>query len=133
MLDVGNSREIVQQQWESLENRAELPGDAEQYWAKSGPMPVITDTQRRFNRHYLREIAVLRYQDSTLGVYTKDVSRMGFGFYSPIQLFPGDEVELNLPGRDPLNLHVARCKRLENKCYDCGANFSSFSDTEVSE
>lgn len=129
MLDLCNSRELIEQQWKSLDLRPELPGkEGEEYWDQSGPMRIHSESQRRYNRFYLRGIGIVHYQQQDLAVYVKDLSRMGVGFYSPVQLFPCDSVELQLPGQRTLRLQITRCLRIQERCFDCGTVFSLSSD-----
>ena len=59
-----------------------------------------------------------------LGTYTKDVSRQGVGFLSArCSLMPKELVKLRLPTTE-LSLEVARCRRLDQGCFDCGARFA---------
>lgn len=125
MLDLRNSRELVEYHWQSLEVRAELPCDKDEYWNCSGPMRVQTHSQRRFHRYYLREMGIVHRDGQDLAVYTKDVSRMGVGFYSPIQLFPCDWVQLQLPSKKTLSLQVTRCLRIRDRCFECGSIYGS--------
>lgn len=131
MLDLGNSRELVEQQWQSLDLRAELPCSKREYWDHSGPMRVQTESQRRYHRYYLREIGVVTHKELDLAVYAKDVSRMGVGFFSPIQLFPCDRVELHLPGKKSLTLQITRCMRIRERCFECGTVYCSTADAEA--
>jgi len=125
MLDLRNSRELIESHWNSLDLRAELPCAEKEYWDRSGPMRVQSDSQRRYHRYYLREIGVVHRDGQDLAVYAKDVSRMGVGFYSPIQLFPCDWVELQLPGKKTLTLQITRCLRIRARCFECGTVYSS--------
>ena len=84
-------------------------------------MRVQADSQRRYNRTYLRGIGILHCEEQDLAVYLKDLSRMGVGFYSPVQLFPGDWVELQLTGKKLLKLQITRCLRIRDRCFDCGS------------
>jgi hypothetical protein len=125
MLDLCNSRELIESLWHSLDLRAELPCSKQEYWDHTGPMRVQYDSERRYHRYYLREIGVVQHSGQNLAVYTKDVSRIGVGFFSPIQLFPCDRVELQLPGKNTLSLEIARCLRIRDRCFECGTVYSS--------
>jgi hypothetical protein len=65
----------------------------------------------------------LTRKDAVVGGYTKDVSRQGIGFLSPVQLMPLEQIEVHLPNGARYRLEVARCQRIEAFCYDCGAKF----------
>ena len=120
MLDLRTSRELVEHHRNSLDPRPELPCSESEYWNRSGPLRVQVDSQRRYNRTYLRGIGVLHCKEGDLAVYIKDLSRMGIGVYSPMQLFPCDQVELQLPGKKMLSLQITRCLRIRDCCFDCG-------------
>ncbi|MCA9235706.1 MAG: PilZ domain-containing protein [Planctomycetales bacterium] len=91
----------------------------------SGAAPASGDSRRKYHRFHLREQAVLRYAAGTFAVYTKDVSRMGMGVMVPEQLFPCDEFELLMPGEQWISLIVRRCRRVQEECYDVGAEFAA--------
>ncbi len=128
MLDLRNTRELIECHWNSLSLRSELPCSEEEYWNQSGPVKVQVDTQRRYNRTYLRGIGILHCKERDLAVYVKDLSRMGIGFYSPVQLFPCDWVELQLPGNKLLSLQITRCLRIRDRCFDCGTVYGFSAD-----
>ena len=123
MLDLRNTRELIEYHWNSLGPRPELPCSEKEYWNQSGPMRVHADTQRRYNRTYLRGIGILHGKERNLAIFVKDLSRMGIGFYSPVQLFPCDWVELQLSGKKLLNLQITRCLRIRDRCFECGSVF----------
>lgn len=125
MLDLRNSRELIECHWQSLDLRAELPCSKQEYWDLSGPMRVQSDSERRFHRYYLREIGILHRGGHDLAVYAKDVSRMGIGLYAPIQLFPCDRVKLQLPGKQTLVLQITRCLRIRDRCFECGTLYGA--------
>ena len=128
MLDLGNTRELIEYHWNSLSLRSELPGSEKEYWNRSGPVQVQVDTQRRYNRIYLRGIGILHCEERDLAVFVKDLSRMGIGFYSPVQLFPCDCVGLQLPGKKLLDLQITRCLRIRDRCFECGSVFGFSAD-----
>ncbi len=128
MLDLRNSRELIKCHWNSLDLRPELPCSEKEYWNQSGPVRVQADSQRRYNRTYLRGIGILHCKEGDLAVYVKDLSRMGVGFYSPVQLFPCDRVELQLSGKKLLRLQITRCLRIRDRCFECGSVFGFSTD-----
>ena len=85
-------------------------------------MPLHFDSQRTYHRFYMRSKAVLTRGEERLGSFTKDVSRQGVGFLCPVQLMPLERVRLRLPSAE-LNLEVARCRRIADDCFECGARF----------
>ncbi len=71
----------------------------------------------------MRGKAVLKRSAKLLGVYTKDVSRQGVAFLSPVPLLPKERVKLQLPAIE-LSLEVTRCRRIEAACFECGGKFA---------
>ena len=123
MLDLCDSREIVAELWESVEQKAELPQGQRDYWAQKGEQPIRTDSRRRYHRKFLRGKGVINRKGQELAIYLKDISRMGLGFYSPVQLFPEDVVTVQLPANKLFLVRVVRCRRLGVRSFDCGSVF----------
>ena len=88
-------------------------------------MQVLSDSRRRYHRFFMRGKALAYTDIGEFAVYLKDVSRMGIGFYCPEQLFPCDEIQLELPDRKHLVVKVTRCIRLGEACFDCGSMFTT--------
>lgn len=84
---------------------------------------AVPATRRQFERAPLRTIGVLRVGDVEHAVVVKDVSRLGVGFYAPINLLPLKAMTLQLPGKAALPLKAARCRRLGEMYYEVGAKF----------
>ena len=114
---------MIDELWQSLIQKASLPCNKHEYWDQQGPMQVICDSRRRYHRFFFRGKAIAYTNQGDFAVYLKDLSRMGIGFYSPAQLFPCDEIQLELPERKHLTLRITRCTRLKNGCFDCGSVF----------
>ena len=123
MLDSCDANLVVDELWPTLTSIAALPVDASDFFDKTGPSPVAPDCQRRFRRFFLRTKAILEARNQQHGVYVQDVSRQGFGFLAPLQLLPREKVELWLPGKGWLGLSSTRCRRIAERCYECGAVF----------
>jgi hypothetical protein len=124
MLDLSHERQVVSQLWEQSDSQVQMSeGLAKHFFEPTGAMPQHYENHRTFHRYYLRGKAVLSRRDRILGGYTKDVSRNGIGFLSPVQLMPKETVSLRLPTAT-LQLQVSRCRRISESCYDCGAKFS---------
>ena len=109
--------------WSRLAERADLPCSPDEYFDNTGPLPTVVDSRRRFHRIYLRSVAVIWDGERPLAGYARDVSRLGAGFYSPVQLFPGDVVAFGLPGKPPISVEITRCIRRRQRCYECGSVF----------
>ena len=71
----------------------------------------------------MRGKAVLKRGESLHGTYTKDVSRQGVGFLSPVPLLPKERVKLRVAATE-LSLEVTRCRRVDPGCFECGARFA---------
>jgi hypothetical protein len=123
MLDLSDERNLIDSFWESTKFKATLPEPEKDYFAPQGPMPVSSDSRRVYHRFYLRGKAILNRHGSRIGVFTKDVSRQGIGFLSPVQLLPKERVQMRLPGATELKLVVTRCRRIDQGCFDAGAKF----------
>jgi hypothetical protein len=124
MLEVDYGKKLMEDLWEATQTKVKLSGEhAEQFFDVRGAMPVFHDNRRAYHRYFMRGKAVLKRGKSLLGTYTKDVSRQGIGFLSPVQLLPKEKVQLRLPTTE-LSLQVARCQRLDQHCFECGAKFA---------
>jgi len=123
MLDIRDATTLSELDWEQLPSRAELPCSWPEYAAGAGTVHTRPDSTRQFCRVALRSIAIAWVGDAAHAVYTKDVSKTGMGFYSPIQLLPRASVRIWVPGRSVLGLRVSRCKRLGERCFECGTQF----------
>ena len=88
-----------------------------------GPAPLCAKNQRHFHRYFMRGKAILKRGTTTFGTYTKDVSRQGVGFLSPVQLMPKERVNLRLPVAE-LGLEITRCRRIDEGCFECGGRFA---------
>ena len=128
MLDVLDAKELSERRWLQLPLRAKLPCSYAQYMNDRGGDRVRAATRRRFQRAPLRGIAIGVTTGETLALYTKDVSRMGVGFYSPVNLLPRAEIRLWIPGQRLLAMRVSRCRRLAGGCFEIGASFDFGND-----
>jgi hypothetical protein len=125
MLDLSDERNLIADFWESTEAKARLPEAEHEFLAPQGPMPVSPENKRGYHRFFMRGKALLKRRGSFVGIYTKDVSRQGIGFLSPMQLLPKERVRMRLPGASELTLEVTRCRRVNEGCFDSGARFVS--------
>ena len=66
----------------------------------------------------------MRRGSESLGTYTIDVSPMGVGFYSPVQLYPRERVTVDFGSYGEMELQILRCRRLRKQCYSCGGTFT---------
>ena len=124
MLEVDHGQKLMDDLWEATASKVELPVALRpSYFGVQGPEPVFHDNRRTYHRYYMRGKAVLKRGTSMIGTYTKDVSRQGVAFLSPVALLPKERVKLRVTTAE-LSLEVTRCRRLELKCFECGAKFA---------
>lgn len=123
MLEALDGASLIERLWAATKSQAELPDLQSDFFDLAGPMPLHYESRRAYHRFYFRRQAVLSYDKNLLGVYTTDVSQLGIGFISPVQLFPLDRVTLLIPGPKKTTLQISRCKRLADACYQCGGTF----------
>jgi hypothetical protein len=124
MLEVGNGQDLMNDLWEATSAKVQLTEPLRRdFFSVKGPTPVFYDNKRTYHRYFMRGKAVLKRGKTMFGTYTKDVSRQGVGFFSPVQLLPKELVKLRLPTTE-LSLEVARCRRVDQGCFDCGARFA---------
>jgi PilZ domain len=124
MLGRDDEQKVIDDLWESAAAKAQLPGAlSRDFFDRRGPMTLHFENKRNYHRYYMRGKALLKRGDVLFGTYTKDVSRQGLGFLSPVQLMPKERVKLQLPTAE-LSLEVARCRRVDNACFECGARFA---------
>ena len=124
MLERGDDQKLIDDLWERASAKVRLPEPmSKDFFAPHGPMPLFYENKRAYHRFYMRAKALLKRGQSVLGSYTKDVSRQGVGFLSPVQLLPKEKVQLCLPTGE-LSLEVARCRRVDQGCFECGAKFA---------
>ena len=124
MLGRGHEQQLIADLWEMAEPKVQLPYPLSDGFLEShGPLSTYYDDKRSFQRFFLRGKAVLKRRGSLMGAFTKDVSRQGVGFLSPVQLMPREKIQLTLASAE-LKLEISRCRRLDNACFDCGGRFA---------
>jgi hypothetical protein len=124
MLEFDNGQKLMNDLWDATATKVELPDSLRpSYFGAQGPAPLYHDNRRSFHRYYMRGKAVLKRRTSIIGTYTKDVSRQGVAFLSPVPLLPKERVKICIPTAE-LNLEVTRCRRLNPHCFECGARFA---------
>jgi hypothetical protein len=107
-----------------------VPREWQSIAARRGPVqPMPGDNRRRFVRFFFPTQAILELGQSlpTIDrrhamhqVLTKDLSRDGICFLHSEQLFPHEQLVLWLPVGKKC-FEVARCRRLNGRCYEIGA------------
>jgi hypothetical protein len=123
MLAIGNARELIERVWHGLGCQVQLPEDWEDYFQHTGLAPIEYDDRRSYARMHMRGKAVLHYAGLYYAIYTRDVSRGGVAFYFMQQIFPGERGRIWLATGLSHDVEIARCKRHQASCYECGARF----------
>ena len=107
----------------------ELPIEWTGYFDDRGEIASYANDERSNQRLKVRTHGVLAF-DRTLpfcprskvpvGIYTRDFSKNGVGFLSPLQIYPAEQVRILLP-TFWVELEVMRARRITSKCYELGA------------
>jgi PilZ domain len=128
MLELDNGQKLSAQAldelWEATSPKVELSDSMRrEFFAVQGAGPLFYDNKRSYHRYYMRGKAILKRGTLLIGTYTKDVSRQGVAFLSPVPLLPKERVKLRVTAAE-LGLEVTRCRRLLPACFECGAKFA---------
>ena len=123
MLGVGDATTVNQSAWEKLPVRTQLPWSWRRFVTDVGLGRAWPETRRQYERAPLRVQVVLRIGGVEYAGYAKDISRLGVGFFSPINLLPKQAVEMQLLNGKTMTLRIARCRRLGPQCFECGSLF----------
>jgi len=101
------------------------------FFTKSGPKPVALNDLRRHPRFYYRSCAevviypiVGQKKPTRAFVLTQDLSRSGFSIVHATQLYPGQRIEASFDGRPARAAVVTWCRRLPDKHYSIGCQFT---------
>lgn len=143
MLDCGDHQRDVARWILSLPCYVRLPPKLQKDFEKTGMMPALAEDMRSGCRiscrgHGYR--AALECRQSLLalprevgwhGVYTTDFSRLGCGFLHSEQLFPGERLRLILLTGVRRTIEVARCRRIDETCFEVGARFLKSNDGQA--
>jgi hypothetical protein len=126
MLGLGDETALTEQAWHALESRTQLPESLRDFLPKHGNDGAMAGCQRRYVRMPLRKIAIALDGNNRHACYAKNLSRMGMGFYSPVNFLPKKVLSLWLAhGETIMQLRVTRCRRLAAGCYEIGTVFDS--------
>jgi hypothetical protein len=123
MLEFNHDPKPLEDLWQSTVKKVEMSDSMKAEFFSVTGAPLFFDNRRTYHRYQMRGKAVLQRGDAMLGTYTKDVSRQGIAFLSPVPLLPKEHVKLRMPNTE-LGLEVTRCRRIEPDCFECGAKFS---------
>lgn len=105
--------------WQKLDSKAALVTDLDEFLSKSGMKSAIET--RDYMRYYFRCRGIIQSEAKYHGVFMRDCSRSGMGFFSPIQLFPREHIQLWTDRKRCYQLEITRCRRIQANCYKCGA------------
>lgn len=133
MLDYDNSFDAALNVLVRQENAVEIPVEQDDFFNRTGALPLTFDDQRQFRRSYFRKRAILQHGGELARIYTLDLSRGGLAFLHVKQLFPLDQVSVWLESLLCLRVEVARCRRIEDCCFECGARLLSKRTVESEE
>jgi hypothetical protein len=103
--------------WEEAPRSAgkpSLPGDRRRY----ARVPLQTEAVCEI----LPTLPAIERPHGLMKVYTKDISRGGVAFLTPLQLYPKERILLWM-SNGKLACEVMRCSKLGEKCYEIGAAF----------
>ena len=124
MLEIDHGKKLMDDLWEATGAQVELPESLRsEYFGAEGPGTACTDNRRSFHRYQMRSRAVMKRGKAIFGTLTKDVSRQGVAFLSPVPLLPKERIKLRVPAAE-LSLEVNRCRRVSQNCFECGAKFA---------
>ena len=124
MLEIDNGQNLMNDLWDATPQKVQLSASLKnEFFAAHGAGPVYFDNKRVYHRYYMRGKAVLKRGEAMIATYTKDVSRQGLAFLSPVPLLPKERVKLRVPCAE-LGLEVTRCRKIEPGCFECGAKFA---------
>lgn len=112
-----------------------VPATWRESFERQGPETPWPENDRRFARVHCRSqgnVVALESRQSLPGlpraagwyaVYLADFSRGGVGLVHGEQLFPCERMRLALPTGLVQWIEVARCQRVDERCYVIGATF----------
>jgi hypothetical protein len=124
MLELDNGQNLMNDLWNATPQKIQLSAALKrEFFGVNGAGPMFHDNRRVYHRYFMRGKAVLKRGESMVATYTKDVSRQGVAFLSPLPLLPKERVKLRVPAAE-LALEVTRCRKIEPGCFECGAKFA---------
>jgi hypothetical protein len=114
---------------QSIDWDIELPVEWSDYFEERGEITSYADDERHNQRLKIRTHGVLWFDTSLpfrpraadpIGIYTRDFSRQGAGFLTPMEVYPEEQVRIALP-TFWVQIHVVRARRITSKCFEIGA------------
>lgn len=108
----------------------DLPEEWNQFFTASGVVHSNYDEKRTAQRKRVRTTGLaifedtlpflLRVRQTPVGIYTKDFSKLGCGFLSPIEMYPEERVRLLFPAFW-LSVKISRTQKRMDGCFLVGA------------
>ena len=129
MLDICHASTLSDHGWQTLSSRTVLPHSISECVEFGECLDYWTESKRLYNRKDLKTIAILLFAGKQHACFAKDVSRIGVGFYAPLNLLPKKLVRLWLPSDKILQLSITRCRRLGPSCFECGGSYCFTEDS----
>jgi hypothetical protein len=129
MLDSSLQHMTIDDAWSELKCRVTLPEGLAEFMDKEGPVQAEFFDRRQFRRFYYRRRVVMERHGEFFCVYTKDISRCGVVLLHAEQIFPCEEVRIFLSNGMTLLAEIRRCHRLQENCYECGAQILDSTST----
>jgi hypothetical protein len=123
MLNAVQSEITTTFDWAKVEQTTKLPARLEDFFERHGLTPSHSESRRAYHRFFLRSKAIVRRNDTALGVYSVDASRSGICFLSPIEMAINERVTIRLPKTKEFQIEIVRCRPLDDQCFECGAVF----------
>lgn len=115
-----------------------LPPELKNFFAETGYTESTYFESRRNGRLRIRAVGditlsknlpSLPRKENEFLVLIKDVSQRGICLLTHKQLFPHEEFSLSFNAR-VIDGRIVRCRRVNELCYECGAEIQSFKNLE---
>ena len=106
----------------------------DEFMAKQGLVPAHINDRRHFARMYYRRASRLKFDGNlpafprdgqSVKTYSCDISRGGVAFLSDRELYPQENVRLDVEPLGEKKLCVVRCRRLGPQCFEIGGQFTN--------
>lgn len=120
----GSSKIIVDALWKQADATVRMPETFERHSAHKELLKNAHAIQRTFDRYEWQARCILLHNETLFGIVTRDLSRSGLSFYSPIEIRPGTNAEVVLPGLRILKVKSLHTVRLDAACFECGVCFN---------
>ncbi|WP_425399556.1 hypothetical protein [Aeoliella sp.] len=118
-----SSQIIVDALWKQAHSTVQLPPTMELHSPHAKSPPKIHTALHSFDWYKWQTRCILLCGETLFGILSRDLSRSGIGFYSPIEVRPGETAEVVLPSLRVLKIKSLHSTKLNDVCYECGACF----------